>query len=115
MKGLVINLLGFSSSLYFLNIPLGWFNVVFTFFISLFFFVIKQVGGNSSNDPAALVDEFSFLNQLPGTTLTKQDVLNHFKYYVIDHSILVALLEEPIVNDSDSGKNDKLQIFILYL
>ncbi|CAG7818479.1 unnamed protein product [Allacma fusca] len=67
--------------------------------------IFEQVGGQCINDsvkPPALVDEFTLLAQVcsPGS-LTKQEVINHFRYYVIDHSILIAMLEEPLVNDQD--------------
>ena len=49
---------------------------------------------------AALVDEFALVSQVcPPGSLTRQEIVNHFRYYVIDHCILIALLEEPILNE----------------
>jgi hypothetical protein len=46
------------------------------------------------------VDEFILLSQVHSQgNLPKEEIINHFRYFVIDHSILIALLEEPLGND----------------
>lgn len=47
------------------------------------------------------VDEYTVLSQVHSQeTLTKTEIIsNYFRYFVIDHSILVSLFEEALGND----------------
>ncbi|XP_021945273.1 ral GTPase-activating protein subunit beta isoform X1 [Folsomia candida] len=49
------------------------------------------------------VDEYTVLSQVHSQeTLTKTEIIsNYFRYFVIDHSILVSLFEEALGNDQD--------------
>lgn len=48
-----------------------------------------------------MVDEFVFFGQSGTLNVSnKQEIINQFRYFVVDHSILMALHEEPLANDS---------------
>jgi len=53
---------------------------------------------------SSLVDESVLLNQMSKTRLGKQELkkrelVDQFRYFVIDNSILLALLEDPLENE----------------
>jgi hypothetical protein len=49
---------------------------------------------------SSLVDEFVLLSQVHSReSLSKAEIINHFRYFVIDHTVLISLFEEPLGND----------------
>ena len=51
---------------------------------------------------SSLLDEISLLkycNSWPGGDIDRVSACQRFKYFVVDNSILLALLEEPLGND----------------
>ncbi|KAL0278957.1 UNVERIFIED_CONTAM: hypothetical protein PYX00_000621 [Menopon gallinae] len=70
--------------------------------------ILEQVGYFPSpcgaESLSSLLDEMSLLkhcNSWPGTELDRVTACQRFKYFVVDNSILLALLEEPLGNDQD--------------
>jgi len=54
---------------------------------------------------ASILNETSLMNDIIcSKDLNASDVINHFRYFVIDHSILLALLEEPVKNDQGNNQ-----------
>ncbi|CAL8111145.1 unnamed protein product [Orchesella dallaii] len=64
--------------------------------------IFEQVGRYNpcSGVKASVIDEYVLLGQTQGT-IDKAAVINQFRYFVIDHSILIALHEEPLANDPE--------------
>lgn len=54
-----------------------------------------------SGAKTTVVDEFVLIGQSnPEGTVNKAAVISQFRYFVIDHSILIALHEEALANDA---------------
>lgn len=70
--------------------------------------ILEQVGYFPSpcgpESLSSLLDEVSLVkhcNSWPGGELSQEAAIDHFRYFVIENSTVLALLEEPLGNDQD--------------
>ncbi|XP_049763292.1 ral GTPase-activating protein subunit beta isoform X1 [Schistocerca cancellata] len=70
--------------------------------------ILEQVGYFPSpcgpESLSSLLDEVSLVkhcNSWPGGELSQEAAIEHFRYFVIENSTVLALLEEPLGNDQD--------------